>query len=142
MSEDALTPPSSDETTAQTAADQTDVGEAAVGEDASQEKVLMVMVVSSHATLDDMLTGLLDLAVPGTVLESKGLMAIMRQEMPIFGGLASMLPETTGSRVVISMTTREKAQQVFEFLRKEIAEPDWPVVCTVRMDDAFGLRGL
>ncbi|TVQ79848.1 MAG: hypothetical protein EA380_03890 [Phycisphaeraceae bacterium] len=40
-----------------------------------------------------------------------------REGVPIFGGLASMLPETTGSRIVLSVCTHRRVQSVFEILR-------------------------
>ena len=56
--------------------------------------VLVVMIVSSPAILDDLVTGLLDIGLAATIVESKGLMALLREEMPIFGGLASMMPSS------------------------------------------------
>ncbi|MCA9310904.1 MAG: hypothetical protein KDA21_06840 [Phycisphaerales bacterium] len=102
--------------------------------------VLVVMIVSSPAILDDLVTGLLDIGLAATIVESKGLMALLREEMPIFGGLASMMPSSTGSRVALSLTTREMARRVFVFLEKELRIADRPIAFTVPVESAFGHR--
>lgn len=101
-------------------------------------RVLLVMIVGTPDTLDDIITGLLDLGVPGTVVEARGLMSLMREEMPIFSGLAAMLPETGGSRVVLSFTTAEMAAQVFAFLISELEPKHRPVAFTVPIDAVLG----
>ncbi len=102
--------------------------------------VLVVMIVSSPAILDDLVTGLLDIGLAATIMESKGLMALLREEMPIFGGLASMMPSSTGSRVALSLTTREMARRVFVFLEKELRIADRPIAFAVPVESAFGHR--
>ena len=104
------------------------------------QPVLLVMIVSSPAILDDLVTGLLDIGLAATIMESKGLMALVREEMPIFGGLASMMPSSRGSRVAMSLTTRDMAERVFAFLEKELRIADRPIAFTVPVDAAFGQR--
>ena len=61
-------------------------------------RVLVLMIVSDPGTLDRLITVLLDIGAPGaTVIESKGMASIIREEMPMFAGLAHLLPERTGS---------------------------------------------
>lgn len=82
------------------------------------EASLLVTVVTSNEALQDVVTTLLDLDLGGTVVDCKGLLAVLRDEMPIFGGLAAMLPErATGSRVVFSLTTRALARRALDELR-------------------------
>ncbi len=102
--------------------------------------VLLIMVVASTAILDDVITVLLDIDIAGTVVESKGLMALLREEMPIFGGLASMLPETTGSRVVLSVCAKSRVQSVFDVLRDEFDERNRPLALTVPIEQLTGFR--
>lgn len=109
-------------------------------QEGSESRVLLIMIVASTAILDDVITVLLDIDVAGTVVESKGLMALLREEMPIFGGLASMLPETTGSRVVISVCTRTRVQSVFEVLQDEFEERYRPLALTVPIEQMTGFR--
>ena len=59
------------------------------------ERVLLVMIVPNRTVLDDIVTGLLDMGVGGTIVESKGLMALVKEEMPVFSGLAALIGEQT-----------------------------------------------
>ena len=105
--------------------------------ESTPERVLLVMIVGSADLLDEILTGMLDLGVPGTILEARGLMSLLREEMPIFSGLAAMLPETSGSRVVLSFTTSDLVKQVFAFLMSEI-EKDRPLAFTLPIGAVLG----
>lgn len=107
----------------------------------AQERVLLILIVGSAAAFDDVLTGLLDIGVAGTVIESKGLMALLREEMPVFGGLASMLPENTGTKIVFSATQRFLADRVFDLMEKEFDAQSRPIAFTVPIDGIVGLRG-
>lgn len=103
------------------------------------ERVLIVMVASSPAALDELITLLLDLGLPGaTVLESKGLGAILRSEMPIFSGLAAMIPEQTGSRVILSAASVERADELLDAL-EELPAGSRPIAFTTPIDRAVGL---
>lgn len=79
---------------------------------------LLVAVVASKEALQDVVAILLDLELGGTVVDCKGLLAVLRDEVPIFGGLAAMLPaHATGSRMVFSLTTRVLARRALDGLR-------------------------
>jgi hypothetical protein len=103
------------------------------------DRVLLVLIAKSHAVFDEIITILLDVGVSGTVIDSKGLMALIREELPVFTGLASMVPETTGSRVVLSVTTPANAEQLFEALKAEIPEADRPIVVTLPVHTMLGI---
>lgn len=103
--------------------------------------VLMVMIFASPSVFDDIVTALLEFGVHATIVQSKGLMALLREEMPIFSGLASLLPEQTGSRMLISVTTTGAAAKVFEFLERELTQADRPIAFTVSLESIVGLRG-
>ena len=103
-------------------------------------RVLLVMIASDHAMFDDLITALLDIGLTGaTVIESKGMGSILREEMPIFAGLAALIPEHTGSRVLISVTTRVQAEKVFQFLEDEIKAANRPIAITVPIERTAGL---
>jgi hypothetical protein len=106
----------------------------------ASERVLLVLIVGTSAAFDDVLTGLLDIGVAGTVIESKGLMALLREEMPVFGGLASMLPENTGSKVVFSVTQRFLADRVFDLLESEFKRSQRPLAFTLPIDRVTALN--
>ncbi|MEM1166554.1 MAG: hypothetical protein AAGI30_09730 [Planctomycetota bacterium] len=104
------------------------------GGDAGDRRVLLIMIISSPNALDDVLTAMLDYGVAGTVVEAKGLMALMREEMPVFGGLASMLGSTTGSKVILSLTTAKLVEQIFGFIDSEMKAKERPLAFTVPVD--------
>lgn len=105
-----------------------------------KQRFLLVVIASNPSVLDELVTALLDIGITGaTVIESKGLGTILREEMPIFAGLASMLPENTASRVLLSVTTRRFADAVIEYMEKELKQSQRPIVVTVPVDRAMGL---
>ncbi|MGP1308908.1 MAG: hypothetical protein ACTS27_01770 [Phycisphaerales bacterium] len=105
------------------------------------DRVLLIVIASSPAQLDDVITVVLDLGIPGaTVIESKGLGAILRQEMPIFAGLASLIPDQTGSRLIFSVSPKDKAQQFFDYLEREFSGAARPIAFTVPIDRVAGLK--
>lgn len=105
----------------------------------AEERVLVVMIASTPAMLDDLITSLLDIGMSGaTILESKGMTAILREEIPIFAGLASLLPENTGSRVLLSATTRQQADRIIAYLEEEMKPADRPIVFTTPIERYLG----
>ncbi|MFG0331386.1 MAG: hypothetical protein ACF8PN_15975 [Phycisphaerales bacterium] len=103
----------------------------------SQSQRLLIMVARSESALDEIVTGLLDVGITGaTVIESKGLGAILRQEMPMFAGLASFLPQHTGSRVVLSLTTPDHIERLNRFLG-EMHPDDQPLSIVVQVEASW-----
>lgn len=102
--------------------------------------VLLVIVVASTTMLDDLVTVLLDFGVGGTVVEAKGLAAILRAEMPIFSGLASLLPEATGSRMVFSVARRSDVEKVMDFLVEGFKPGERPMAFAVGLERVVGIR--
>lgn len=108
--------------------------------DAVGDAVLLFIIVSDPGALDRLITLLLDMGVTGaTVIESKGMGAIIREEMPIFSGLAPLLPARTGSRLIMSVTTRQRAADVFEAITKELKERERPIAFTTPVAQSLGL---
>jgi hypothetical protein len=98
-------------------------------------------IASSANQLDQLITVVLDLGIPGaTVIESKGLGAILRQEMPIFAGLASLIPDQTGSRLILSVMPRDKADQFFSIIEQDFTGGNRPIAFTVPIDRFAGLK--
>lgn len=106
------------------------------------ERVLLMLILADRTWLDDIVTVLVDVGATGaTVLDSQGLGAILRREMPIFAGLASLIPERTGSHVIVSLTTRATADKVFTYIDKERKPSERPIAFTVPVDRWTGERG-
>jgi len=109
--------------------------------EATDARVLLVLILSDRAWLDEVVTVLLDVGATGaTVLDSQGLGAILRREMPIFAGLASLIPERTGSHVVLSMTKVETAEKVFTYIEKERKANERPITFTVPVSRWTGIQ--
>ncbi len=102
-------------------------------------RVLLVLILAGQTVLDDVVTLLLDVGAPGTIVESRGLMSLLREEMPIFSGLASMLPETSGSRVVLSATSSRVAAEVLRELESEFDPGTRPVAFTLPILQSLGV---
>lgn len=88
---------------------------------------LVGIILSQPQLVDELLTGFLDLGVPGaTVVESRGMGQIIRQEMPIFAGLAALFPETTGNRLILSVMPESLVDPVYELVGEVSAKVDQP----------------
>ncbi len=91
--------------------------------DAPEAKKLVVVIIDRAELVDELLTGFLDIGVPGaTVLESRGMGSIIRQEMPMFAGLASLFPEHTGSRVILSVLPESVIEKVYGVLDELVGQ--------------------
>jgi len=107
-------------------------------EEMGSTRRLLILIARSEAALDELVTGMLDVGITGaTVVESKGLGAILRQDMPMFAGLAALLPQHTGSRVVISLTTTEEIEQLRTYV--DDMEPDQqPIAIAIPVAEFWG----
>lgn len=111
--------------------------------DAKQFKLFLI-IVDQPPLVDELLTGFLDIGVPGaTVIESRGMGSIIRQDMPIFAGLASLFPESTGNRVVMSVVAEDLVDDVFKLVEEVVGHLDKPnsAICvTLPVDQFRGIR--
>ncbi len=79
--------------------------------------VLVIVIITDPGMVEELVTGLIDLGVDGTLVEAKGLTTLLREEMPIFSGLAQMLPVPSASRILLAATTAPMADKVIELLQ-------------------------
>jgi hypothetical protein len=101
---------------------------------------LLVLIARTEEGFDALVTGLVDVGIGGaTVVDSRGLAAIVRDELPIFSGLSALLPATTGSRVILSLTDERHVEAVLRFV-EELPEEARPVGAVVPVMRTFGLR--
>ncbi|HVZ93691.1 MAG TPA: hypothetical protein VG797_04195 [Phycisphaerales bacterium] len=84
--------------------------------------VLLIILIPGRAELAGAVAGLLDLGLSATVLEAKGLATVLREDVPIFGSLAEMLPVLEGSRVILSATSRPLANEAMRFITDEVGQ--------------------
>jgi hypothetical protein len=105
---------------------------------------LVVIILDQPALVDELITGFLDLGVRGaTIVESRGMGQIIRQDMPIFAGLASLFPASTGSRMVLSVMPEDLVDNIFALVEEVVGGLDRPnsAVCfTVPVDQFRGIR--
>ena len=89
----------------------------------STQQRLVVVILSKAQLVDELITGFLDMGVSGaTVVESRGMGQIIRQDMPMFAGLVSLFPETTGSRTVMSVVPEEMVDQIFDLVDEIVGD--------------------
>lgn len=106
---------------------------------APEDRVLVVLISSDPNQLDALITALLDIGLTrATVVESKGMSALLREEMPIFAGLASLMPERTGSKVLLAASTRKLAGAVFDYIEEELKPSERPVCFTTAIERYVG----
>ena len=112
--------------------------------DASEPRKLMLIILNEPQLIDDLLSGFLELGVPGgTIVESRGMGQIVREDMPIFAGLAALFPENTGSRTILSVMRESQVAQVFELVEEVVGqlEASNSAVCfTLPVEDFRGIR--
>lgn len=86
---------------------------------------LFMIILDQPQLIDDLLTGFLDIGVPGaTVVESQGMGQIARNDMPVFAGLAGLFGESTGSRVIFSVMPESLVQSVFDLVEQVVGAMD------------------
>lgn len=101
---------------------------------------LLVLIARSESAFDPLVTGLLDVGISGaTVVESRGLAAILRQDLPIFAGLAAFLPQSTGSRMVVSLCSADRVESLRAYVA-ELPPADRPLAIVLPVESFFGLE--
>jgi len=84
---------------------------------------LCMIILDNPDLIDELITGFLELGVRGaTVVESRGMGQIVRQDMPIFAGLAGLFPEATGSRMILSAMPESLVSPVLQLVEEIIEE--------------------
>ena len=84
---------------------------------------MLLLIARNEDAFDPLITGFLDVGITGaTIIESRGIGAVIREDMPFFAGLAALLPQHTGSRMLVSVTTPDRIEgllRYFDQLRPE-----------------------
>lgn len=101
---------------------------------------LLILIARTEESFDPVVTALLDAGITGaTVLESRGIGAIIRAEMPIFAGLAALLPQATGSRVILSIASPDRIASLMRFL-DQLPRERRPIGVTLPAQHVLGLE--
>lgn len=104
------------------------------------DRVLLGLIIPDPQVLDVIVTALVDQGIAATILESKGLMTLLREEMPIFGGLTAMLPQTSGSKVILSITSPASSKKLMDFIEKRLKTAQRPIAFTIELSELIGIR--
>ncbi|MSR28661.1 MAG: hypothetical protein EXS03_03685 [Phycisphaerales bacterium] len=95
--------------------------------DKAQNQSLMIVLVQHGGSFEAVMNILIDSGVTcAAVAESQSIESIMQLDMPIFAGLAAMLPKAIGSRVVIAVASDQSASTAFGRL-EELPRDDRPI---------------
>ncbi len=92
------------------------------------DKVLVVIVLNREEFLDELLEGFLELDVRGaTVIDSVGMGQIISHDIPIFGGLRSLM---TGARpdnkTILTVVNEDKVLPIVETFEQVCGSLDEP----------------
>lgn len=101
---------------------------------------LVVILVQHGQSFESVINSVLDAGIAdATVTESQSLGSIMRQDMPIFAGLAALLPQSQGSRLIICLCPSEAAVKLITYLR-ELPKDDRPIAAVLPVEHSLGLE--
>lgn len=115
-----------------------------MADETKPKQKMLIVILDQPALVDELITGFLDIGVRGaTVIESRGMGQIIRQDMPIFAGLATLFPQSSGSRMVISVMPETLVDATFELVEEIVGSIDKPnsAVCfTLPVEEFRGFR--
>lgn len=106
-------------------------------------KLVFIMLDDPHL-VEELIMGLVDIGVKGaTVVDSRGMGEIIRQDMPVFAGLASLFPHTNHNSMVLSVMSASLVNDVFELTDEVVGhlEGRHSAICfSVPVDDFRGIK--
>ena len=105
---------------------------------------LLVIVVKDHRTVEEILTGFLELGIRGaTVADVRGMGQIISMEIPIFTGFKSLFPgwgaDTYMILSVVDKSARQKALELAREITGNFESPGSGIVFAVPLSHAEGL---
>ncbi len=99
---------------------------------------LLILIARNEDAFDPLITGFLDVGITGaTILESRGIGAVIREDMPIFSGLAALLPQHTGSRMLVSVSTPDRIESLLRYL-DQLRPEQRPVGAVIPVEAVIG----
>ena len=99
---------------------------------------LVILLVQHGQAFEAVINATLDAGIiDATIVESQSLASIMRKDMPIFAGLAALLPQSVGSRAIFALCTADKASTLISYLR-EITKDDRPIAAAFPVEHFLG----
>jgi hypothetical protein len=100
--------------------------------------VLLVILASDTATLERVVSVLIDLGIGSSVLDAHPLSSVLRSELPIFSALASLLPPSPDGRLLVSLTTADLADRTVRLLERRPSGTKGPLIATIALRSMTG----
>lgn len=108
----------------------------------SGRPALLIVLATDLAHFEKSVTVLIDMGLAATVIQTRPLSSVLREEIPMFAGLASLLPRMPESRLLISITTTKQADRALAMLSSESGDSrDGIFVATMPLRGFFGPLG-
>lgn len=106
---------------------------------------LLAAVVNREETLDDILSGFLELGITGaTVIRSEGMGHVLARDVPLFAGLTELVTRTRPQNVTIFSVIREaekvdEAIQLIQEICGSLEKPATGILFVVPVSRAVGI---
>lgn len=108
--------------------------------DSATNMRLVVVLVQHGQSFEAVINSVLDAGISdAAVADSQSLGSIMRRDMPIFAGLAALLPRAEGSRLITCLVPKEAASRLMTYLR-ELPKDDRPIAAVLPVEQSLGLE--
>lgn len=102
---------------------------------------LLLIFVPNLRAMEEVVATVLDSGLHATVIESRALSDVLRRELPMFEAIASTLPAPEPGRVLVCITSQERAARVLADLARGAAPPHGPFGVSVPVSGWFGIAG-
>lgn len=102
---------------------------------------LLLIFVPNPRAMEDVVATVLDSGLHATVIESRALSDVLRRDLPMFEAIASTLPAQEPGRVLVCITTQDRAARVLADLAKAPSQPHGPFGVSLPLSGSFGLAG-
>lgn len=98
--------------------------------------VLLLLLIPEPTSLAEIVPELIDLGIRATAIETKGLAALLRENLPMFSGVAAMLPEAPAGRLLICLTAESAARKVLALLAEHKRTDHPPLGIILKVQEA------
>ena len=106
---------------------------------------LIIVILNKEEHLDELLEGFVKLDVRGaTIIDSVGMGQIIAHDLPVLGGLRSLISGARPyNKAILSVVTEDQVEpitEVFEHICGSLNEPGTGLIFTVPVDFVKGMR--
>ena len=102
---------------------------------------LVLIFVPNLLAMEDVVATVVDSGLHATVIESRALSDVLRRDLPMFEAIASSLPAQEPGRILVCITTHDRAARVLADLARGPAQPHGPFGVSLPLAGSFGLTG-